>query len=103
MGRKTFDLRNENAKKGKVDPSLERYNKEGEAFLERFVTVDESWVLQFDPESKVQSMKYRHKIYPSPRKFKAIASARKVLLTIFLGHEGCSSHGIPKARTYGKL
>ena len=82
---------------------LKRYNKEGEAFLERVVTGDESWVHHFEPESKVQSMEYRHKTSSSPRKFKVIASARNVLLTIFLGHEGCSSHGIPKARTYGKL
>ena len=61
---------------------LKRYNKEGEAFLERVVTGDESWVHHF-PESKVQSMEYWHKTSPSPRKFKVIASARKVLLTIF--------------------
>ena len=62
---------------------LKRFNKEGEAFLERLVTGDESWVHHFDPESEVQSMAYRHKTSPSPRKFKVIASARKVLLTIF--------------------
>ena len=67
---------------------LKRYNKEGEAFLERVVTGDESWVHQFDPESKVQSMEYRHKTSPSPRKFKVIASARKVILTIFWDMKG---------------
>ena len=67
---------------------LKRYNKEGEAFLERVVTEDESWVHHFDPESKVQSMEYRHKRSPSPRKFKVFASARKVLLTIFWDMKG---------------
>ena len=67
---------------------LKQYNKEGEAFLERVVTGDESWVHHFDPESKVQSMEYRHKTSPSPRKFKVIASERKVLLTIFLDMKG---------------
>ena len=67
---------------------LKRYNKEGEAFLERVVTGDESCVHHFDPESKVQSMEYRHKTSPSPRKFKVIASARKVLLTIFWDMKG---------------
>ena len=56
--------------------------------MERVVTGDESWVHHFDPESKVQSMEYRHKASPSPRKFKVIASARKVLLTIFWDMKG---------------
>ena len=67
---------------------LKRYDKEGETFLRSIVTGDESWVHHYDPESKVQSMEYRHKTSPSPRKFKVIASARKVLLTIFWDMEG---------------
>ena len=35
---------------------LERYNAEGEAFLQRIVTGDESWVHHYDPECKAQSM-----------------------------------------------
>ena len=56
--------------------------------MERVVTGDESWVHHFDPESKVPSMEYRHKTSPSPRKFEVIASARKILLTIFWGMKG---------------
>ena len=56
--------------------------------MERVVTGYESWVHHFDPESKVQSMEYRHKTSPSPRKFKVIASARNVLLTIFWDMKG---------------
>ena len=67
---------------------LKLYNKEAEAFLERVFTGDESLVHHFDPESKVQSMEYRHKTSPSPRKFKVIASARKVFLTIFWDMKG---------------
>ncbi|GFO48722.1 histone-lysine N-methyltransferase SETMAR [Plakobranchus ocellatus] len=33
-------------------------------------------------------MHYRHKTSPSPRKFKVVASVRKVLLTVFLDREG---------------
>ncbi|GFN83375.1 histone-lysine N-methyltransferase SETMAR [Plakobranchus ocellatus] len=67
---------------------LERYNAEGEAFLECILTGDESWVHHYDPECKAQSMEYRHKTSPPPRKFKVVASAREVLFTVFWDMEG---------------
>ncbi|GFR69698.1 histone-lysine N-methyltransferase SETMAR [Elysia marginata] len=36
----------------------------------------------------MQSMQYRHKNSPAPKKFKVVASARKVLLTMFWDMEG---------------
>ena len=35
--------------------SLRRYKKEGDAFLSRIVTTDETWVFHYEPESKRQS------------------------------------------------
>ncbi|GFX06281.1 histone-lysine N-methyltransferase SETMAR [Trichonephila clavipes] len=35
---------------------LDRYHKEGDQFLERIVTGDETWVFHITPESKRQSM-----------------------------------------------
>ncbi|GFO28214.1 histone-lysine N-methyltransferase SETMAR [Plakobranchus ocellatus] len=67
---------------------LERYNAEGEVFLQRILTGDESWVHHYDPECNAQSGEFRHKTSPSPRKFKVVASARKVLFTIFWDTEG---------------
>ncbi|GFO00324.1 histone-lysine N-methyltransferase SETMAR [Plakobranchus ocellatus] len=67
---------------------LERYNAEGEAFLQRILTGDESWVNHYDPECKAQLMEYRHKTSLSLRKFKVAASARKVLFTFFWDMEG---------------
>ncbi|GFO00681.1 histone-lysine N-methyltransferase SETMAR [Plakobranchus ocellatus] len=65
---------------------LEHYN--AKAFLQGILTGDESWVHHYDPEYKTQSMEYRHKTSPSPRKFKVVASARKVLFTVFWDIEG---------------
>ncbi|GFO22540.1 histone-lysine N-methyltransferase SETMAR [Plakobranchus ocellatus] len=67
---------------------LERYNAEAEAFLQRILTGDKFWVHHYDPECKAQSMEYGHKTSPSPRKFKVVASARKVLFTVFWDMEG---------------
>ncbi|GFR87986.1 histone-lysine N-methyltransferase SETMAR [Elysia marginata] len=39
-------------------------------------------------ECKAQSMEYRHKTSPSPRKFKIVASARNVLFNFFWDMEG---------------
>ncbi|GFY00653.1 HTH_48 domain-containing protein [Trichonephila clavipes] len=39
---------------------LERYSNEGDDFLSRIVTGDEIWVALVTPESKQQSMEWRH-------------------------------------------
>ena len=46
---------------------LERFTHDGERFLRSIITGD--------PESKMQSMQYRHKNSPAPKKFKVVASA----------------------------
>jgi histone-lysine N-methyltransferase SETMAR len=48
---------------------LERFEKEGEDFLKKFITGDETWVHHYDPENKRQSMEYGHKKSPQPKKF----------------------------------
>jgi hypothetical protein len=39
---------------------FEQYESEGEGFLHHIVTCDETWVHQFEPENKTQSMQWRH-------------------------------------------
>ena len=39
---------------------LECFEKEGEDFLKKILTGDETWVHHYDPENKRQSMEYRH-------------------------------------------
>ncbi|GFW38353.1 histone-lysine N-methyltransferase SETMAR [Trichonephila clavipes] len=62
---------------------LDRYHKEGDQFLERIVTGDETWVSHITPESKRQSMEWRHTNSPVRVKAKRTISTRKVMTTVF--------------------
>jgi hypothetical protein len=42
----------------------------GEEFLSRMVTGDETWVHHYEPESKRQSMEWKHPGSPTKKKFK---------------------------------
>jgi len=52
-------------------------------FVKRVVTGDETWIHHDDPETKQQSMQWKHASSPSPRKFKVQASAGKIMCTVF--------------------
>jgi histone-lysine N-methyltransferase SETMAR len=67
---------------------FERYDKEGDSFLRRIITGDETWIHQFEPESKRQSMQWRHIASPPPRKFKVVPSMQKVMATVFWDASG---------------
>lgn len=54
----------------------------------RLVTVDETWIRQYDPESKQESMQWIEKGEKPPRKFKVERSASKLMATIFWDCEG---------------
>ena len=55
--------------------------------LKKIITGDETWVHHYDPENQRQSMEYRHKESPQPKKFKTHTSAGKVMLTVFWNSE----------------
>ncbi|GBP23414.1 hypothetical protein EVAR_22273_1 [Eumeta japonica] len=58
---------------------------------DRIVTVDETWVRQYDPESKQESMQWTKKGEKPPKKFKVQKSASKLMATIFWDSEGRGS------------
>ena len=62
---------------------LDRHAHEGDVLLHRIVTGDESWVYHYEPESKRQSIQWKHLLSPANKKFKTQASAGKIMLTIF--------------------
>ena len=56
--------------------------------MRRVVTQDETWVHHFDPETKTQSMQWKHSGSPSPKKIKRVSSARKVMASTFWDSQG---------------
>jgi len=68
------ELSSENVKLMQLDWNL---------FLKRIITGDETWTQHYDPESKQQSMQWKHASSPSPRKFKVQTSPGKIMCTIF--------------------
>ena len=66
---------------------VRRYG-EDPSILERTVTGDETWVHHYDPESKRQSMEWKHPSSPAQEKFKRQPSAKKVMLTLFRDMHG---------------
>ena len=57
-------------------------------FLSRFVTTDETWLYDYDPETKQQLMEWRHSGSPRPKKFRVQKSAGKVLASKFFKVSG---------------
>lgn len=67
---------------------LEEFNADPEQFLGHIVTQDETWVHHFDPETKMQSMQWKHPGSPTPKKFKVSPSSGKVMASVFWDAEG---------------
>ena len=49
---------------------LDRYGNKQDIFLNRIITGDETWVHHYQPESKQQSMEWKHPQSPCKKKFK---------------------------------
>ena len=49
---------------------LERYQNEGENFLNNIITIDETWVRAYEPELMGQSSEWRHEGSPRRQKFR---------------------------------
>ena len=67
--------------------NLDRCDKEGDAFLDRIITGDETWVHHYEPECKRQSMEWKQPQSPIRKKFKSQQSAGKFMLTVFGTHK----------------
>ncbi|UYV67753.1 hypothetical protein LAZ67_5001907 [Cordylochernes scorpioides] len=81
-----------------------RYEIEGEGFLDRQVTGNESWIHHHLPDSKRSNAELHHKGSPTPKKPRIAAFAGKVLLTIFWVSKGCILEDyLPKDQTVNSI
>ena len=54
---------------------LKFFRRDPNDFLSRLVTMDETWLYHYDPETKQQSMEWRHSGSPRPKKSRVQKSA----------------------------
>ena len=79
---------------------LEFFRRDPNNFLSRLVTMDETWLFRYDPETKQQSTKWRHNGSTLPQKFRVQNSTGKVLASIFWDQDGILLIDyLPKAQT----
>jgi hypothetical protein len=79
---------------------LERYVREGEAFLCRIITLDETWAKSYDLQMKCQSNEWW--CYESPRKSKFCQNPSNVTVMVILVYD-CDgviiTHTVPQWQT----
>ena len=68
--------------------NLRMIKEDYELFLSRIITGDETWLHHYDPESKQESMQWKHPSSPTPLKCKVQSSAGKIMATIFWDCDG---------------
>ena len=67
---------------------LSREKRMNSAFFSSTVTMDETWMPMFNPETKWQSTQWKHNDSPPPKKFWVTASAKKMMVAMFWDSEG---------------
>ena len=71
-----------------------------EKLLVNVITGDESWVFQYDPETKRQSHQWKSVSSPRPKKPRMQRSQVKVMLITFFDHQGMVHHEfVPQGQT----
>ena len=68
--------------------------------VENVITGDESWVFQYDPETKRQSLQWKTSSSPRPKKARMSKSRVKIMLIVFFDHRGIVHHEfVPEGTT----
>jgi histone-lysine N-methyltransferase SETMAR len=66
---------------------LERFNKNKTDFVRRFITMDETWIHHYTPESKEESKQWTDAGCPAPKKTRSVPSAGKIMTSVFWDNE----------------
>ena len=79
---------------------VQRFEREGEDFLSRIVTADETWISLYEPESKEQSTMWKTPGSTSPKNFKVSRSTKKQMFIMFFDIQGVIlSQAVPQGQT----
>ena len=79
---------------------LSRYEREGDRFLRRIITIDETWIHLYEPESKRESMVWKRSQSPPPMKAMRAKSAHKFMFIFFMDMDGMQlQHAVPRGTT----
>lgn len=70
------------------EAGLALFQRNKNEFMRRFITVDETWIHHYTPETKEQSKQWIASGEPAPKKAKAVLSANKVMATVFWDARG---------------
>src|SRR5713101_6396032 len=68
--------------------NLQCYQQQGDAFLERIVTGDETWCFHHEPVTKRSSMQWLPKGAPPPKMFRSQRSNLKVMASVLFDCKG---------------
>jgi len=69
------------------------YSATSDNVLSHIITGDEMWIHHWDPDTKQESMHWKHVNYPPPKKFRTQPSAGKVMAT--MGLQRRAAGGLP--------
>jgi len=79
---------------------LSRYDAEGDEFLDRIITTDETWLHHLDPETKAMSSVWKTLRTPPPKKALVQKSAGKHMFIFFMDRHGMIlQHRVPDGQT----
>ena len=96
-------LLKDNEKERRIKDSktfLRRYRLEGDSFLDRIITTDETWLWLFDPETKQQSSVWKRSSAPPPSKARVNKCGAKFTCMMFADRRGMIlTHIVPNKVT----
>jgi hypothetical protein len=82
---------------GIAQDMLNRYQREGDDFLGRIITTDETWARSYEPQLKRQSSEWKHPGSPRPKKVRPAQGGVKVMFIVAYDIHGVILyHAAPK-------